>query len=418
MLDRSAAESPGRATAARSPAPNRGRRRALVACAVLVLLLHAAFIGSVGGLVPGSAETSLAPMSLRTLPDAAPDAAPVEAPVEATPEAIAEASATVALAVAPLPPTPRTTRLPRQVREPSVIASQPAVHPQEKASANSDVPSRAAETALAGDGSPRPALDAPVVAAPQASASAATDAGEAPPPAGTAGTAARPPLLAAGDEPPPLYRTQLPPSLTLHYQVQRGALRGSGQIRWSPAGDHYRLTFVAQVAGLTVLMQTSEGDIGAHGLVPVRFLDQRARRSAQAANFRRDDGRITFSGTRVEWPLLAGSQDRLSWMIQLAGIAAAEPGRLVDGGAIAMVVVGARGDAGVWTFRYAGRETIEAVRGTVQAVKFVRAGRSAYDTSAEIWLDPERSYLPARAALRNSAGASEYDLLLERVDPD
>jgi hypothetical protein len=405
MLDRSGAESPGRATAARSPGPNRGRRRALVACAVLVLLLHAAFIGSVGGLVPGSVETSLAPMSLRTLPDAAP----FEAPVEATPEAMAEASMTVAPAVAPLPPTTRTTRLSRQLREPTVIASQPAVNAQEKASANSDAPSRAAETALAGDGSPRPAIDAPI---------AATDAGEAPPPTGTAATAARPPLLAAGDEPPPLYRTQLPPSLTLHYQVQRGALRGSGQIRWSPAGDHYRLAFVAQVAGLTVLMQTSEGDIGAHGLVPVRFLDQRARRSAQAANFRRDDGRITFSGTRVEWPLLAGSQDRLSWMIQLAGIAAAEPERLVDGGAITMVVVGARGDAGVWTFRYAGRETIEAVRGTVQAVKFVRAGRSAYDTSAEIWLDPERSYLPARATLRNSTGASEYDLLLERVDSD
>ena len=30
-------------------------------------------------------------------------------------------------------------------------------------------------------------------------------------------------------------------------------------------------------------------------------------------------------------------------------------------------------------------------RGTVHAVKLVREGRSAYDTSAEIWLDPERS---------------------------
>ena len=112
----------------------------------------------------------------------------------------------------------------------------------------------------------------------------------------------------------------------------------------------------------------------------------------QAANFRRDDGRITFSGSGVEWPLLAGSQDRLSWMIQLAAIAAAEPERLVDGGRITMVVVGARGDAGVWTLRYAGREDIATASGTVHAVKFVREGRSAYDTSAEIWLDPERSY--------------------------
>jgi hypothetical protein len=135
-----------------------------------------------------------------------------------------------------------------------------------------------------------------------------------------------------------------------------------------------------------------------------------------AANFRRDDGRITFSGSGAEWPLLAGSQDRLSWMIQLAGIAAAEPERLVDGGRIAMVVVGARGDASVWTLHHAGRETIETVSGPANAVKLVREGRSAFDTSAEIWLDPERSYLPAQATLRNSGGAPEYDLLLERVE--
>ena len=225
-------------------------------------------------------------------------------------------------------------------------------------------------------------------------------------------------MLAAGDEPPPLYRTRLPPSLTLHYQVRRGSVRGSGKIRWAIADGRYRLALEAQVDGLTLLKQTSEGDSGPHGLAPVRFLDQRARRSAQAANFRRDDGRITFSGTGVEWPLLAGSQDRLSWLIQLAGIAAAEPERLVDGGAITMVVVGARGDAGVWAFRFAGRETIETGGATVQAVKLVRAGRSAYDTSAEVWLDPDRSYLPAHATLRNGAGASEYELLLERVEPD
>ena len=112
MLDRSAAESPDRAGAARSPGPSRDRRRALVACAVLVLVLHAAFIGRIGGLVPGSAETSVAPMSLRT-----PDAALVEAPGEATPEAMAESSVTVAPAVAP--PRQRPERRARHARRAS-----------------------------------------------------------------------------------------------------------------------------------------------------------------------------------------------------------------------------------------------------------------------------------------------------------
>ena len=49
----------------------------------------------------------------------------------------------------------------------------------------------------------------------------------------------------------------------------------------------------------------------------------------------------------------------------------------------------------------------------------MRAGRSAYDTSAEIWLDPEQSYLPVHATLRiGDGGALEYDLLLERVEPE
>jgi hypothetical protein len=104
-------------------------------------------------------------------------------------------------------------------------------------------------------------------------------------------------------------------------------------------------------------------------------------------------------------------------MIQLAAIAAAEPGLLVEGGRISMIVVGARGEAGVWTLRFAWREDVETAWGTVHAVKLVREGHSVHDTNAEIWLDPERDYLPAHATMRNSAGVAEYDLLLEGVEP-
>ncbi len=52
-----------------------------------------------------------------------------------------------------------------------------------------------------------------------------------------------------------------------------------------------------------------------------------------------------------------GTQDQLSWMIQLAGIVAAEPERASEGDRISMAVVGARGDAGaVRTLTFAGRE--------------------------------------------------------------
>ena len=224
-------------------------------------------------------------------------------------------------------------------------------------------------------------------------------------------------FLAAGEQPPPTYRTLLPAPVTLRYEVRRGFFRGTGEIRWQPSGERYELHLDARLAGITLLSQTSQGEIGATGLAPVRFLDQRARRAAQAANFRRDTGTITFSGPATEWPLLAGTQDRLSWMIQLVGIVAADPERATEGGRISMVLVGARGEASVRTLRFAGRENAETASGTVPAIKFVVDGRSAYDTSYEIWLDPARGYLPAHATARNGAGESEFDLLLERIEP-
>ena len=132
---------------------------------------------------------------------------------------------------------------------------------------------------------PAPAEGRAARAAPGAGAGRAGGAAEA---ASAAARAASAPFLAAGEQPPPTYRTVLPPPVTLRYEVRRGFLRGTGEIRWQPSGDRYELQLDARLAGITLLSQTSQGEIGATGLAPVRFLDQRARRAAQAANFKRD----------------------------------------------------------------------------------------------------------------------------------
>jgi len=270
----------------------------------------------------------------------------------------------------------------------------------------------APEPIEASAGSPAIDVSAAGVANVEVAAAAVADATKA---ASTAASASA--IPGAGETPPPVYPTRLPSAATLHYQVRRGFLQGDGQIRWRPAGDAYRLVLEASIAGLTLLVQTSEGTLDRHGLAPVRFLDQRARRAAQAANFVRESGRITFSGTAVEWPLVAGVQDRLSWMIQLAGIVAADPALLHGGSRITMAVVGARGDADVWSLRYVGEEKVETPSGSIAAFKLVREGRGPNETTAEVWLDPARSYLPVRATLGNSSGSPEYDLLLSRIDP-
>ena len=372
------------------PAAERRRQRHVWAAMIAAVLLgHAALLGGLDAM-PGTGTVGPGQtLSVRTI---------VPAPSIEPPGPSAAPDATLAPAprAAPAPPPPRSPPPPRTAREPASAPVAAAAPETTEASAPSELPV-----------APTPA---PVEAAmPVAAASAASSAvGEA---------EAAPPLVAAGDKPPPVYRTQLPPPVTLRYEARRGFFRGTGEIRWRRSGDTYSLALEARIAGLTLLTGSSDGRIDAAGLAPERFLDQRARRAAQAANFRRDAGKVTFSGSKAEWPLLPGSQDELSWMIQLAGIAAADPELLVEGGRITMVVVGARGDARVWTLRSVGRETVDTAAGPVAAVKLLRDNLGPYERGYEIWLDPQRSWLPAHVTQRNATGGAELDLLLERFEP-
>ena len=406
MLDRTAAES--RRPIAASPSAGRRSRGAAagrcVACAVLVLA--AARARSSAASAARSPGATRAPRRADVGADDARRALPAEA------ADLAEAAGEPPVA-SPPPVAAAGREPPRRPREPAPAASLEAQSPSLKraqalrellatlsrrpigAAAERRSPSRPDVPPQTPEPTPRAAAARrrPIAAPAGAAASAPASAGR---------RRCSPPAISRRPSTAPSCRRRS----TLHYEVRRGFLRGTGEIRWQPSGDAYRLVLEARIAGLTLLMQTSEGGIDANGLAPVRFLDQRARRSAQAANFRRDDGKVTFSGTGVEWPLLAGSQDRLSWMIQLAGIAAAEPRaarrrRPDHDGRRRRARRRRRLDPALRRPRERSRPS----GATVHAVKLVREARSAYDTSAEIWLDPERSYLPAHATLRNSAGA-------------
>ena len=96
-------------------------------------------------------------------------------------------------------------------------------------------------------------------------------------------------------------------------------------------------------------------------------------------------------------------------MLQLAAIAAAEPSLVGPGGRVSFLVIGARGDADVWTFVHSGEDTLDLPEGSAATVRLLREPGRAYDTRAEVWLDPARHYLPVRARLSN---ASDRDALL------
>ena len=210
-----------------------------------------------------------------------------------------------------------------------------------------------------------------------------------------------------------IYPTELPPAFALRYVLTRGALRGQAELIWKPQAESYQLTLIGSVAGLMVLTQTSTGGFDAAGIAPVRFSDQRIRRGTKAANFQRDAGKISFSGPSTEYALRDGAQDRLSWMVQLGAIVAADAKLREPGARIALTVVGANGDVSVWAFEGSGPETVATAEGSVEALKFVREPREPYDTQVQVWLDPAHRHMPVRATQKSGPNDEGYELRLQ-----
>jgi hypothetical protein len=232
--------------------------------------------------------------------------------------------------------------------------------------------------------------------------------------------AAAAPAAAAenGGAAPPVYATRLPPPVVLHYDLRHGALRGSGELAWRPAGGRYEMTMLGTAFSVAVLNWVSQGAVDGAGIAPERFVDRRRGRDVRAANFQRDKQLITFSGPQVEYPLWPGAQDRLSWMLQLAAIIDAEPAKFGLGAHISLFVVGARGDGDIWTFTVEGSEALDLPVGHVAAaLRLRREPRKPFDTLGENWLDPARSHLPVRVRLSVAQTDDSTEFLLRDTAP-
>ncbi len=377
------------------------RARSLALLGALMLALHVGLIDGIGSRWQGSIEfPSATAMEVRMLLPAVPQAGLPVAPV-------------VPLAPAPKP-APALADLAPQVAK----VEPPARAAQVSEAAPAVIPST---TPMAGAAVTAPASDPKAQPQPQATptreALLAFDPDE---PLPEPGANVMPYATRADGSSGPLLVSLSadaaavpPPAVTLGYELHRGLLRGSAELRWEPHDGSYELNFEARVAGFIVLRQMSMGDLGASGLAPRRFTDQRAGREVRAANFQREAGKITFSGPSIEMPLIPGVQDRLSWMVQLAAFVAADPRRGEAGGEVMMAVVGVRGDLAAWVFRSVGPETVETALGPVQAIKFVRQSPDPYDTQVDVWLDPARHHLPVRATLHNGPDDT-LDLVLRQ----
>ena len=389
------------------PAPWRGRP-ALLACGGAVLL-HLLVLG------PGAARSAPA-QPLRVTPlqtrwvVASPQKAPlagITADAVATPTLPSKAPA-ARKGAAPGRPAPVAVAaaadlpLTAQPMLPGAFPSATEAPPESKPEAEPEPPRGARESPLHSAGEAAQALMPPLLVA-----AVGTPAGA---PQGVA--------VGTGDDstPVPVYPTRVAPPLRLSYRLQRGMVSGTAVLDWqhdaaAQANGAYELRLDARAGPLTLLSQHSQGRFDAAGLAPLRFTDQRLRGGQKAANFQRQRGVVSFSGPAVEYPLVPGVQDRLSWMLQLPAIVSALPARALGTEPVVLQVIGARGDLAVWSFRLVGKEPVLTEGGVVPALKFLREPRKPNDTQVEVWLDPALHHLPVRARIGNPPDAEVFELI-------
>ncbi len=162
---------------------------------------------------------------------------------------------------------------------------------------------------------------------------------------------------------------------------------GEAALSFRIEDGRYELTLERRAGDRELPVWHSEGRAGAQGLQPERHRVTRRGRDRELLVFDRDAGspRLLVGGRAFAMP--AGTQDRLSWWLQLAAMMAAEPAPHL-GLRLRVPVAGA---AGVhdWDFEVIARD---GDRWLLRRDWSRGAGQVALQWSA--WLDGQRGFLP------------------------
>jgi hypothetical protein len=195
---------------------------------------------------------------------------------------------------------------------------------------------------------------------------------------------------------------KLPAPVRLKYQVQANKFPFSlnAELLWQHYGTAYSARLAFSAFGQS-RVQTSQGDVDSQGLSPTRFSDK--YRTELAAHFNRELGKITFSANTPDASLLAGAQDRLSVLVQLATLIASDPGGYPQATTITLQTAGPR-EASPWLFTVQAPEQLKLPGGEQTTLKLVRLPRRDYDQKVEVWLAPALDYLPARIRITEHNG--------------
>ncbi|MGY8526345.1 DUF3108 domain-containing protein [Paracidovorax citrulli] len=187
-----------------------------------------------------------------------------------------------------------------------------------------------------------------------------------------------------------------PPSVTLHYaSFVNGVQNPDGRIHWEQEDGRYRLSVETRVLWFRFAFR-SEGALGAGGLLPDRYVEERRKRTS-TTRFDRPAGKLIFESRGGEAALPPGAQDRFSVFLQLVGMVRANPSRYATPGVTETFQVADTDELEPMQVRYVGEEEVQTSAGPVRARHFVRLPRRAEDRRrVEIWLAEAVGWMPVK----------------------
>jgi hypothetical protein len=198
----------------------------------------------------------------------------------------------------------------------------------------------------------------------------------------------------------------VPPSQTrLVYDIT-GEVKGrsvfaEGLLEWTVKDGRYDASLAVRMVLLGSRTQTSVGRIGPQGLMPERFGER--QRDEAATHFDYEGQRVRFSRNRPDAPLLPGTQDRLSVILQLAVRMQANPQDFEAGRELSMPVASSR-EVENWRWQVGELETLALPKGSVRARRLTRPALNERDNTIDLWMAPTLQHLPVRIRITQSNG--------------
>ena len=334
---------------------------------------------------------------------------------------VRELQAAAPPAAPPPAPPAAAARLPAVAKAASAPASAPDPEPAPQA-ADSAADS-ASDLATAGLPPPEPApasapLPASAPAAPTTPPQAVARASE--PTADSAAAAAGAASAAAAAVPATAASAPhfgWPPSTRLSFNLNgnfRGAFEGSAQVDWLRVGPRYQVHLETSIGPLLSRHITSEGELGAQGLVPRKFVGEQKvmLRGARRWSLSFGPDKVVLADGRVV-DTLPGVQDEASQFVQLTWLFTQRPDLLKVGRSVEMPLAISR-KVERWIYAVVAEETLRFPFGDVPTFH-LKPSREAGggDMTAEIWIAPTLQYLPVRILIRQNQD-NWVDLMLQK----